>query len=310
MDVTKQEVIQFKNLLNYYKLLADGGINGVIEKWLIQSLDYSVNFFANLTNTRTFEEIKRVTINRNILGSNKRIKDIEFLKYPPAEKVTKYGRCNLPGSSVFYGTFSMLHALKELKPRVGDLITISTWYTDKELIYRPIFRNQPTNDLHNPRTYEYNNTFEKLVREQFEPNMREIVVDLTQFVADAFTKDVNPDNHRDYLFSSYFSNKILYEFEGGIIDAIYYPSVQDRLNFENIAIKPTAFEARYTLQEVKDSIVIVDPSRGKQSYMLDGIGNCRDFDLERGIINWDNSRFRQPEHKLFEYKLNFGLELD
>ena len=39
----------------------------------------------------TFPELQRLTINKNVLGKNRRIKEIKYLKYPPKELVKKYG---------------------------------------------------------------------------------------------------------------------------------------------------------------------------------------------------------------------------
>ena len=89
-------------------------------------LDEIITFIAlPIFDEHNFSEIQRVTINRNVLnGENKSIETISFLKYPPPEYVS-YGRANVNGQSVLYATFNLMTAIKEMKPNIGDLITIS-----------------------------------------------------------------------------------------------------------------------------------------------------------------------------------------
>ena len=103
-DIEAKDLQNFKVLLEFLKQLAEDGVTSSIEKHLLSMMDNTIPFFANLVMTEDFYELKRITINKNVIGSNKRIYEIKYLKYPPAEKVTKYGRCNLPGQSIFYGS--------------------------------------------------------------------------------------------------------------------------------------------------------------------------------------------------------------
>lgn len=121
--MTNQEINNFNSLLNTFNKYSKCGINENIEKWILNTLDNSLPFFGHLTNTYQVDSLDRITINNRILGSNKRIKEIKFLKYPLKNMVVKYGRCNFPNQSIFYGTTMILTALNEMKPKVGDLIT-------------------------------------------------------------------------------------------------------------------------------------------------------------------------------------------
>lgn len=111
----EKEVKNFSSLLDYFKRLAQDGVTPLIEKQLLLMLDQALSFFGHLHSKSIFPELIRLTINRNVVGENRRIKNLKELKYPPTDKVTKYGRCNLPKQSIFYGTFSQLLAFGELK---------------------------------------------------------------------------------------------------------------------------------------------------------------------------------------------------
>lgn len=130
---------------------------------------------------------------------------------------------------------------------------------------------------------------------------------MIQFVADAFTKYIKPGNDLDYIFSSYFSNKIFNEFENGIIDAIYYPSVQDKLHFENIAIKPEVFEKHYIIYEVHDEVLVGTPRNG---YWGNGFGHCKNFNLNTGEILWDSEQLKINEESILELKWKHGFKFN
>lgn len=314
IDISEKEVKNFSAILHYLKLLAEDGVNSLIEKQILLMLDDCLPFFAHLTMEHVFPQLHRITINRNVVGTNKRIWNIDQLKYPPADKVTKYGRCNFPKQSVFYGAMFDMTCINELRPKVGDLVTHSVWkvkHDNAGLVYCPIFKNQPPNykGVVNPRSMEYNDIYVKQL-ESFPQTIQSQIDTLVQFIADAYTKDVKQSNHLDYIFSAYFSNKILHQFENGAIDAVYYPSVKDKLTFENIAIKPDVFDRKYYLAEVKENFVVQDLSSGKGGHFAHGISDCKSFDYTSGKILWDKSKVYQPDDFMRQIKFYHGVDID
>jgi hypothetical protein len=310
-DITKEEVERFKELLKYLKQLSEDGITPLIEKQLLTMLDYLIPFFSHLVLTDIFPEVNRLTINKNILGSNKRIYDIKYLKYPPADKVTKYGRCNFPKQSVLYCSFLNMTAMNETQPRVGDLVTETVWRVKKNqtLTFCPIFKNQPTDEGKlNINTFNINKLYTKKIKD-YPEFIRQQIDNLIQFVADTFTKRVKPNSNLDYLFSAYFSNKILNEFENSSIEAIYYPSVKDKLSFENLAIKPTVFDSKYELVKVSESVCIMDPTNGKGGYFFQGISDCQSFDYASEKILWDLEKYYLTTEELNDFKTIYKLDL-
>lgn len=311
-DISDEEVKRFKLLLYCLKGFARDRITPAIEKHFLEMLKRTIPHFANFIIFEEYPELMRLTINRRVHnpGQNKRIYDIEKLKYPKPEWVSRYGRCNKPHTSVLYAGFDRLTILGELKPKIGDLITVSKWRAKPgtRLKVSPIFKNQPFNEeMINPRTKKLDRLFEEKL-ESFPKNIREIIDALIRFVADAFTKRVNSDNHLDYIFSAFFADYILNEAEGGSIDAINYPSVQGGLCFENIAMKPNVFDKNYELASVSDSIVEVDLSNGRNGYGLVGLGDCNSFDLATGKILWGDNLYLS-NNKLTEAMLLYDLEL-
>ena len=283
------DVYRLRTLIQYYSSLGAGGVSAGNEKQILASLKNTLPFFTHLTKAAIFGDLYRITVNKRIFGGkNKRINDIMLLKYPPAEKVTKYGRCNMPGQSVLYASFIELISLGEIRPERGDLITRSHWKVreNQGLKYCPIFKNQPKKTL-NHNMWNINQEYEEFMKSY--PKHVKAAADLImQFVADNFTKKVPSDNHLEYIFSAFFSDIILNELESGTIEAIYYPSVKNKLSFENLAIKPAAFDLKYELHSVSESIVLTDLSDGQGGIGSQGTCQCykRDFDGDK--ILWEN----------------------
>jgi len=285
------DINNFREILEYFRQISKDGVNGVIEDWLLNMLEWTIPYQANFWFEEKFSRVERITINKRVLDENKRIKCIKHLKYPPSELVTKYSRCNLTGESVFYGTFNILTAIAEMKPEKGDIITRSIWCcnSDKQLKYCPIFYHQPTNgEVTNPRSRHYKFMFEQELKKTYsDSNIREFIVELNKFISEQFSKPINTGNHRDYIFSSFFSSKILNEMENGSIEAIHYPSVKEDLSLDNIAIKPDVFDEYFQLSEVSESIVHSLPTSRSSGHVLHGTGDTKKFDYSSDKIIWD-----------------------
>ncbi len=242
-----------------------------------------------------FYEVSRVTINRNVLdGKLERIYKPSLLKNPPKEKVTKLGRANFIGQSIFYAAFDPLTIMDELKPNVGDMLTISKWQIKENstLDISPIFKKTSGDNFsHNGLSLNFDVAFTNYINKNKEINeeLKEQIDILLDFLAECFAKKVEKFNHFDYFLSAYFSNKILYEFEDGTVEAIVYPSVQKKLSFSNIAIKPTSFDKKYSLFEVSESLVVSAPNINHlNGYILNVTGHSKKFDFTNDLIIWDN----------------------
>lgn len=227
----------------------------------------------------------RITINKNIPEVGKqRINNIKYLKYPPAEKVSRYGRCNCVNQSVLYGSFFSLTAEKEMRPKIGDLMTVSTWKIKEglNLNVSPIFfitglRNRPQNEISIRFKVAHENSIRK-----FPDAYKEEINNLMEFLALCFVKQVHPDNHYDYFLSAYIANKIFFHPDINI-DTIIYPSVRDHLDCSNMAIKPTIFDEKFELYEVNENILISTQNRG---LFHTGTGFTRKFNFGTGEILW------------------------
>jgi len=287
MEIQEKDINNIKGLLVYIKQLSDDGLSSENAGAVFKLLENIKPYFKHLVLRASFPEITRLTINRKVIKKNERLLKIENIKYPPSNLVERFGRCNQPKQSILYAGFIKPTILNELKPEIGDLITTSVWKEKKdcEMFFCPIFLNQPIDGTLNPRTFEMNQGFERTIKHLAE-NEKILIRYISQFVADEFSKEINSNNDYEYFLSAYFSNIILHEINNGKVDAIYYPSVQEKLSFENIAIKPNVFEENYELIEVSDAVVAYK-TPGKFQYRLEGIGSTKNFDFGNDNIVWE-----------------------
>lgn len=265
--------------------LAKNSINEGNIEWLKKYLE-SVTFLTSLAYKQKIEGFQRVTINRKILGDNNRITKIEHLKYPPKERVNRFGRANNIQESVLYATFDPITALSEMRPNIGDLITISTWRlkTNYDLTVTPIFKNSTNNGkVHSSISLQAGIEYWKISKQCDEQLKKQFDV-ILQFVADCFNKEVEDNNHFDYFLSSYYANRLFWELQDGKIDAILYPSVRQSLTLTNIAIKPPVFDENYEIQLVEESTITQVPDKTESCWLMNGKGYSKTF--EDGNIVW------------------------
>lgn len=241
----------------------------------------TIPFFSSLMYKLKLKGFQRVTINKRLFnGEDKRIYDVNLLKYPPEKYVTRYGRANHPSESVLYATFDPITALSELRPNVEDRITISTWElkNNYDLTISPVFKNTTKDGVvHNEISLRSEIEYKKVLRAHDEETARQIDM-LIQFMADCFAKEVEDGNHFDYFLSAYFTNKIFNELENGEVEAIIYPSVRQSLTLSNIAIKPKIFDNNYVITKVEESIVEAVPTKDTFGWSLAGTATTNKFD--------------------------------
>lgn len=264
------------------RFLTKNSINENHIEWIKKYLE-NITLITSLTYKEKILKFQRVTINSRILGNNSRIVEIKHLKYPPEpDYVKKYGRANMLKESILYATFDPITALSEMRPKVDDLITISTWRlkTDYELTVTPIFKNTTKNgEVHNEMSLRASMEYNKVLKQYDEQLQKQLDI-ILQFIADCFNKDVDDNNDFDYYLSAYYAHRIFEEIQNGEIDAILYPSVRQSLTLTNIAMKPNVFDENYELELVEESIIRQIPTIKSRGWLMDGTGYIKNFDNE------------------------------
>src|SRR6185312_13315956 len=207
-EINEEDLKGLRNTIEYYKHFTKDGItSSLMERQLLEMLKRPKSFlpFFPLQIGESRQEVYRLTVNKKIHGTNTRIRNLKELKYPPKDRVTKYGRCNMPNESVLYGTFDHITMLNEILPKPGDLVSVSRWKAKRNstLVFCPIFLNQPTTGTFNPRTFEITQLFDRELS-QYSQNHKDELTALYHFFTDEFSKRVG-ENDRNYLFSAFYS---------------------------------------------------------------------------------------------------------
>ncbi len=236
----------------------------------------------NLTGTGSFPIIERITINKRVIKKNIRIEEISNLKYPPSEFVKSYGRANLKYQSVFYGTFDFMTAVKEMKPEIGDLITISRWTLKNINDYLnicPMFLKQPTDGSINLKLLNLYHQFIKDLN-RFPSQISRLYLELHQFYSDCFAREVN--HNQGYILTAILADKILNQYDNGIIDAIIYPSTKEDFRTENIVIKQESFDTKYRLSDTIEKRLLNFSPNGER-YVFELLGQSLRIDGQKVI---------------------------
>lgn len=317
-DISNAELDRIKrNVKNLEVLCADNILEWRIPviKQLIREVIEAVTFMQHSSECYS---INRITINRNILKGNKRINRIEQLSYCPSDLMTAHGRCNLPKESVLYGSFIHLISFIELKPEFGDLITTTTWKSknpSNKLLSIPFFLNQPVKTFIHPETGETHkisniNSFEleenyKTIIKDLPPNKMEANFLVLKFITNEFSKVVDRNYSNNYIVSAFISHLLFNEFEKPV-DAVIYPSVQDGLASENIAVRADSFDKLYELEKVQESVVANVPALGG-GFFSQVIGEAVQINHLTGEITWKD--IDPSDLRLAQLQKQFNLDL-
>lgn len=239
-----QECIAFyKKAFFYLKSLPLSDFNVKEAKDVWNYLKNVFNFKIVIENDNNFNEAYRVTIVREKYLEKGKVRNPKYL-YNPSLKINQergiYNRCNSPNSTAFYASFHKNVALRETKPKKGDIIIISTWKNQSGCSFTsyPISNALITNNIGNSKATE---AFEQMMRKHH-PLFREHFEIILKFISSEFVKDdeVISEKKYEYLYSAFFSEHILKENNPKdstpSFDFIVYPSVAYKHFEDNICI--------------------------------------------------------------------------
>lgn len=267
LPITKEEEEIMKELTLFYEILSKSLESVDYTTFTKQDFKnfknyifYAFNYTVILTNRLTVFQTFRMVINENVLGEKKSLNKKRFLSYPPehvVKEINKFNRANTPGSSVFYGSETIDGALNELKPQVGDLVSVGVYepVREKKFIAYPISHSEQGYGVNEQSTCameafkELKGKQSKLLADFIEPYLH--------ILGHEFSKTVK--HHYEYLISSLFSEKILsaYTLKNTRFDieCIVYPSVGHKFLASNLAIRKDVFKRDFKLTKVREFVI-------------------------------------------------------
>lgn len=232
--------------LNYYRTLF-GKIQDLSEKEfgvLKKDIKKFFNLKVGSETLNPHKRLVRISVNNRILsGQNKELSyltDISQLLAPPIN-YCDFGRCNIPNQQVIYCANTEACAYWEVKPKKGDVITISHFELKPDALLNCLIIKP-----------------EKTTDPKIENQLQEVYYLLEDFFLDAYSLPVSRDRPLDYLFSAVLSSEQLFYpvVSKENFEAIIYPSVQKKKFGENIAIRNELILERYNLIAVETRFIL------------------------------------------------------
>jgi len=301
-----QSLEDIKVKFNHYRKIIKNGLHKLtpnqfndLKTELNKFLNMELAFFSDTYPTKLF----RITNNKKIVGEGQRLQNISQLIGPP-KGLSKMGRCNLPGESVFYAALDFETAVWETQPEVGDLITTSIWKIreGQKLDMHHIFH--PKKTIVNKETQ---NAYEAWLKalptfygpiKENNPDLEEILSEYYSFLTDQFMNVVHWKEKENYLVSALTSSRYLQDTrdENGFkIEAISYPSVKREYGLSNIAILNSLALERLELQEIIVFKVgetnYTKEAKPNETLKIEGFElRFDDFDFENDKIIYDGQK--------------------
>ncbi|MBK9425513.1 MAG: hypothetical protein IPN54_15500 [Bacteroidetes bacterium] len=167
------------------------------------------------THKNLHKDLLEFQITTNISCTKKELSyltDISQLLAPPIE-YCGFGRCNISNQQVLYCATSEAGAYWEIKPKHGDVITLSH------------FELKPGSKVNSLVIMK-----DKTKNPKIQHQLQEVYYHLEDFFVDAYSLEVDRSRPRDYLFSALLSSKQLFYpvVSDKNFEAIIYPSVQKK----------------------------------------------------------------------------------
>ncbi|MEN9907324.1 MAG: hypothetical protein RLZZ540_465 [Bacteroidota bacterium] len=183
-------------------------------------------YVTDIFTTFTFNGFYRARKHNNVKGNFadgilfEFINEKEFWS-PPIEKA-KRGRCNDEGESVFYCSSDFITAILEVKPEIGDFITVTNFknlYTQN----KPQFRIRPIGKTYLIKIPELKLPFENYVLDQSQ-------YEIEDFLDKLFHQNVGDNESYKYKLSIviahiFLTNRINKERAIMETDGLIYPSI-------------------------------------------------------------------------------------
>lgn len=174
-----------------------------------------------------------------LLTKIERYQHIKDLWHPPARALKKFGRANPPGEPMLYLSDTELTALLELRPQVGDRVTILKCvprFAGAQVHVQEIAIPELTSP-HYPHNPAIASRLEDAPAQFGSSRRRDTNLLIRQFLVEQFTRIVDVEQDHEYKLSSMISQFLL---DATFIDGLLYPSIATEDRGMNLALKPEA----------------------------------------------------------------------
>lgn len=224
---------------------------------------------------------------------------ITRISYPPPERVTKLGRVNREGQSVFYCSRGAPAVFYELHAKQGDHIALSEWELVEPLWMHNLgYHSESLQRLGAPRE-----AMRSRLTNPF-PNEPKEIAQLRRRIALSFTEDIRDGQEYRYK-QSIVVNELLFDDasplptpEGGSSSSraagTVYPAMQMRGAADNIAIWPEFVDSRMRIKSVRYVLVeTADEAASSYTLLTEAIAH----QFSNNEIIWERVRLSATERR-------------
>lgn len=268
----------------------------------VEEIRQTINFYIELNHVeKTIEELKEELF-KVLIGYTDTVYKINFtalfrarknknnesftnwkeLWCPPEHKIEKIGRCNDIGESIFYGSIRPETALFEIRPKLGDKITL----LDSQKIGRDI----SIHAIAVPQLLQADVLVQEILKDYYDsPEKRDIKNRVVNdFLNEEFIRIIDERNQHHYKTTVALSKIFLID---GKTEGLMYCSVASEIGGVNIAIKKEV--ANEFLEPVEAYEYVVIKQYNETSFTFQLLRVCRKFTKDGDFI-WESRPAELP----------------
>ncbi len=240
--------------------------------------------------------------------------NISDLSYPPDTLVSKNGRANRAGCSVFYAASNLFTAIEEVQPKIGDTLYVSYWWIRHPMHSVVIGFTEEALKKINPEIDHK----KFLIHEDYHKHSAEDP--RTSVIYDIFTSSGDGSYGGSVAIAEHFFTPCIvnssvgmrntYVDEQGrlskVIDALIYPTIRNKGNGLNFAIQPKFIDNSVSLARIDGFEVVSTSPYGIKPIRYSNYNDS-------GKIEWvENGRYgnwavNTTEGPIFLFKNNEGF---
>jgi hypothetical protein len=261
---------------------------------------YSTDIFTNFT----FNGFYRARVHNSVKGNFDKGVLTEFINEkefwnPPAKSV-KMGRCNSEGESIFYCSSDFITTILEVKPEIGNYITIANFknfYTENV----PQFRINAIGKTYLLKIPNLKNLFKDYVIKQDQ-------IEMENFLDELFHQNVNEDELYKYKLSVALSH--IFMTDGTNIkndifktDGLLYPSIIRNQESYCFALRPWWVHCYFEISTIQ-TVQVVEKGNNFIKLKLLRNGDRKGKKLypnDMFDIDWLNAPIEKPEFEIINF---------
>lgn len=291
--------------MDFEKLIEDSKEKDIISlKEEISQIMLDKRYMTDVFTTFTFNGFYRARKHNNLLGNIENGKISEFINekelWNPPIEFAKTGRCNEDGGSLFYCASDFITSILEVKPEVGDFITVAN-FKNLHVYDKPRFRIQPIG-----KGYLMQMPALKLLFKNYKLDQSQFEID--EFLDRLFHQHVEEEELYKYKLSIaiskiFLTNGTNYKSEIIETDGLIYSSIIRNNKSHCFVLKPWIVHCYFKICEIQ-TIQVVETGNNFLKLKLFRNGHPifeKIYPADLFDIHWENAPINSPKFEILRY---------